>query len=217
MNRKLINWLGILGVLSLLSYVVAVIFSPLAYPGYNWMEQAVSDLSANTAPSKELWSQLAILYEKCGIVSITCVCVYVCDNKISSKLFRLGIYLFAGMNWISCIGYSLFPLSDSGKAIDTFQDIMHVYVVTVGVVLLSIVSLVLIILAGIKSKDIRTISIWAGITFIMMLIGAIGTGIVPGKYFGIVERFSVFSVAIFNAILGIYLFLGFGNIKKIQN
>lgn len=109
------------------------------------------------------------------------------------------------------------PLSDSGKAIDTFQDIMHVYVVTVGVVLLSIVSLVLIILAGIKSKDIRTISIWAGITFIMMLIGAIGTGIVPSKYFGIVERFSVFSVAIFNAILGIYLFLGFGHIKKIQN
>ncbi|MCI6736731.1 MAG: DUF998 domain-containing protein [Intestinibacter sp.] len=55
MKRTLINYLGLLGVVSLLSYTAAVIFSPSAYPGYNWMEQAVSDLSANNAPSKMLW------------------------------------------------------------------------------------------------------------------------------------------------------------------
>ena len=58
MKRNLINWIGILGVISLLSYVVAVIFTPLAYPGYNWLSQAVSDLSANNAPSRTLWNQL---------------------------------------------------------------------------------------------------------------------------------------------------------------
>lgn len=54
MKRNLINWIGILGVISLLSYTVAVIFAPLAYPGYNWLSQAVSDLSANNAPSRTL-------------------------------------------------------------------------------------------------------------------------------------------------------------------
>ena len=42
----------------------------------------------------------------------------------------------------------------------------------------------------------------------MMLLGAIGTGIVPGEYFGIPERFSVFAATGFNAVLGMYLFNG---------
>ena len=55
MNKKsLINRLGLLGVVSLLSYTAAVVFSPFAYPGYNWLSQAVSDLSAANAPSLTL-------------------------------------------------------------------------------------------------------------------------------------------------------------------
>ena len=57
MKRKLIHWLGLCGILALLSYTAAVVFSPSAYPGYQWMAQAVSDLSAETAPSRQLWNQ----------------------------------------------------------------------------------------------------------------------------------------------------------------
>ena len=53
-KKPLIHWLGLLGVLSLLSYTAAVVFSPLAYPGYVWTQQAVSDLSAASAPSRQL-------------------------------------------------------------------------------------------------------------------------------------------------------------------
>ena len=42
-----------------------------------------------------------------------------------------------------------------------------------------------------------------------MIVGAIGVGIAPIEYFGIFERFSVFAVAGFNAVLGVYLFKGF--------
>lgn len=76
MKKALINWLGLLGVISLLSYTAAVVFSPLAYPGYNWIAQAVSDLSASNAPSQMLWSQLSSLYGVCSVVSITLVCIY---------------------------------------------------------------------------------------------------------------------------------------------
>lgn len=33
--------LGIFGIISLLSYTAMVVFSPLAYPGYDWLSMAV--------------------------------------------------------------------------------------------------------------------------------------------------------------------------------
>ena len=45
MKKSLMQKLGLLGVVSFLSYTAAVVFAPLAYPGYHWMAQAVSDLS----------------------------------------------------------------------------------------------------------------------------------------------------------------------------
>lgn len=206
MKKSLIEWLGLLGVISLLSYTAAVIFSPLAYPGYNWMAQAVSDLSAENAPSRMLWNQLAALYGPCGIVSIMMVVIFI-RNKLN-KTIRIGIYLFAIMNWISNVGYAMFPLSSSGYA-GIFQDIMHTYVVTVLVVLLSIVSLVLIMIGGFRKKEYRSLAVFATITLSMMFIGAIGTAVISKEYFGIVERFSVFAATGFNAVLGIYLFMGF--------
>jgi hypothetical membrane protein len=206
MKRQLINWLGLLGIISLLSYTLAVIFAPFAYPNYNWAAQAVSDLSASDAPSKMLWDQLSILYGVCGIVSIMLVCVFI-QGKLN-KLIRIGVYLYAGMNWVSYVGYAMFPLSSSGNA-GTFQDIMHIYVVTVLVVLLSIVSLVLIMIGGYCNKKYFSLSFWAGIFLLFMFAGAIGTNIVPREFFGIPERFSVFSATGFNAVLGINLFRGF--------
>lgn len=208
MNKKLINWIGLAGILSFLSYTAAVVFSPMAFPGYKWMEQAVSDLSAESAPSRVLWERLSAFYGVGGMVCITCVAVFISENKISSKLFRLGVYLFAIMNLISNVGYKMFSLSDSGKEIESFQEVMHM-VVTIAVVPLSIVSLVIIIIAGCKDKQIRGIGIWAAVALAMMFIGAIGTIAVPPEYFGIVERFSVFAAVGFNAVLGWYLFKGF--------
>ncbi|MDO4354581.1 MAG: DUF998 domain-containing protein, partial [Clostridia bacterium] len=98
----------------------------------------------------------------------------------------------------------MFPLSDSGYA-GAFQDVMHM-VVTAAVVLLSIVSLAVIIVAGAKSKDCRSYGVCATVALLMMLVGAMGMKIVPADYFGIVERFSVFAATGFNAALGIHLF-----------
>ncbi|WP_160679779.1 hypothetical protein [Clostridium sp. C8-1-8] len=53
-----------------------------------------------------------------------------------NKPLRFGIYTFAIMSFISNVGYTLFKLSDSGYA-GTFQDFMHVFVITALVVLLS--------------------------------------------------------------------------------
>lgn len=211
MKKTLINYLGLLGVISLLSYTAAVVFAPLAYPGYNWIAQAVSDLSAANAPSKMLWEQLSSLYGVCGIISIMMVCVYISGRL--NKTLRVGIYLFAAMNWVSTVGYSLFPLSDSGNA-GTLQDIIHIYVVTVLVVLLSIASLIVIMIGGYRDKRYRSLAIWATAALLLMFAGAIGTNIVPKEFFGIPERFSVFAATGFNAVIGVYLFFGFNEQKQ---
>ncbi|MBQ9870167.1 MAG: DUF998 domain-containing protein [Ruminococcus sp.] len=205
-NRTLINWIGILGVIALISYAAAVIFSPLDYPGYNWMKQAVSDLSAENAPSKMLWKQLAALYDKCTLVCLMAVCVFI-KGKLNKPL-RAGIYLFTVMSWISGIGYAMFPLSDSGNA-GSFQDIMHVYAVTPLVVMLSIASLVVVMVGGFRDRRWRYLAIGAAGALAMMFAGAIGSGAVPKAYFGIAERFSVFAAVGFTAFLGLCLFRGF--------
>ena len=202
MKKTLLQRLGLLGVVSFLSYTAAVVFAPLAYPGYNWMAQAVSDLSAANAPSLALWNQLSALYNVCEVVCVTVVCIGIQGWK--TKLLRSGIYLFAVMEWISAVGYRMFPLSNSGYA-GAFQNVMHM-AVTALVVLLSIVSLVIIIVAGAKSKSCRSYGVCAAVALAMMLVGAMGMKIVPAAYFGVVERFSVFAATGFNAALGIHLF-----------
>mgnify|MGYP004564166533 CR=1 FL=1 len=194
MKKTLIQKLGLLGVVSFLSYTAAVIFAPLAYPGYNWMAQAVSDLSAANAPSLALWNQLSALYNACEVVCVTVVCIGIQGQK--TKSLRSGVYLFAAMKWVSAVWYRMFPLSDSGYA-GAFQDVMHM-VVTALVVLLSIVSLTVIIAAGVQNRGCRSYGICAA--------GAMGMKIVPAEYFGVVERFSVFAATGFNAALGIHLF-----------
>lgn len=204
MNEKLIRKLGLLGVVSFLSYAAAVIFSPLAYPGYNWVSQAVSDLSADSAPSRVLWNQIGALYMPCGIVCVTMCCVAIKDHY--NQILRIGIYLFAIMNWISAVGYRMFPLVDAGIS-GQFQDVMHL-IVTMAVVILSIVSLMFIIFGGLIQKECPSLGKWALTALVLMIIGAVGTAVLPKAYFGIPERFSVFAASGFTAILGIYHNIG---------
>lgn len=203
MKKTLTQKLGLLGIVSLLSYTAAVIFSPLAYPGYNRMAQAVSDLSAANAPSLALWNRLSALYNVCEVVCATVVCIGIQDKK--TKLLRAGVYTFAVMEWVSAVGFRMFPLSDSGFG-GTFQDKMHI-AITAAVVLLSLVSLTVIIIAGAKDKSCRSYGVCAGIALALMLVGALGTKLVPTEYFGIIERFSVFAATGFNAALGVHLFI----------
>ncbi len=210
MKKSLLEWLGLTGVASFLSYTVAVVFSPLAYPGYNSLSQAVSDLSAATAPSLALWNRLSSVYAVCEVLCAVLACVGIQGKKTGT--LRVGIYLFAVMECLSAVGYRMFPLRESGFG-GRFQDVMHM-VVTVFVVLLSVVSLTFIIIAGAKSRDCRSYGVAAAVALGMMLVGAVGTAVVPAAYFGAVERFSVFAATGFNATLGIHLFLSGEKLKK---
>ena len=84
---------------------------------------------------------------------------------------------------------------------------MHLFV-TVLVVVLSLASLVLVAI-GARKEQMRSLSIWAIICFAAMMIGPMGTALLPKAVFGLFERFSTFSAVVFNAVLGIYLMKGY--------
>lgn len=203
-NKKLINWLCLSGVLSIVFYLLHDIIGAINYPGYNWLSQAVSDLTATDAPSLVIASGLSTIYKILNCLCCALLCILIQNNK--EKKLRYGIYLFSIMNFISGIGYALFPLSSSGFD-GSIQSIIHIYIITTLVVLLSISSLVLIAFGSLKGKEKnKFLGISAIISLILMFIGAIGSGIVPKEYFGVIERLSTYSAVVFTGILGVYGF-----------
>ena len=201
MSLKLIRLLSLSGVVAAVFYFLHVYYGIQNYPNYSSMSQAVSDLTATDAPSFVIASRFSALYSMFAVLGCTFLCLIVTDQI--NKTFRLGIYLYTIMNWVSSIGYTLFPLSGKGYQ-GTFQDIMHFYVVTIAVVLLSIVSLILIFIGGRRNKETKVIAILGLVALLLMFLGSIGTGAAPKEYFGVLERFSVFSVVIYTALLGLF-------------
>jgi hypothetical protein len=61
---------------------------------------------------------------------------------------------------------------------------------------------------GAKKEGMKSLFIWSCVCLAAMLLGPIGTGIMPKAVFGLFERFSTFSAVTFNAVLGTFLLLG---------
>ena len=83
-------------------YFLHVVCGELNYPGYQPLAQAVSDLTAATAPSREIASAfdgLCIIYNHSMHLAM-------CFSQRRVQDFRLGIYLFTAMEWTSAVGYT---------------------------------------------------------------------------------------------------------------
>ena len=131
--------------------------------------------------------------------------------KTNEKVLKAGVYFFSAMEWVCNVGYNLFPwVSDAPSS--NPQNIMHL-VVTILVVVFSLLSLVLVAI-GAGKEQIKSLRIWAIICFVAMIIGPIGTSMLPKAVFGLFERFSTFSAVVFNGVLGIYLMKGSFEVKE---
>ena len=202
--EKRLRICGIFGIISLLSYSSMVLFFPFAFPDYDWKSMAVSELTAYGSPSQVLANQLNSLFGPCAILNI--MAIYIEIVNCSSELLILGIYSFMLMEWITQVGYTMFPLKRDSSMTNP-QNIMHI-ITTILVVIFSLISLVLIAIGSREVRQIKSIGKWARASLVAMITGSIGTALLPKSVFGIFERFSAFSVVVFNAILGIYLMNG---------
>ena len=203
-NKKLLNYLCLSGVISVIFYFLHDIIGAINYPGYNWMSQAVSDLTAIDAPSFVIANGFVTVYKI--FICICCITLCLLIKKEKSNNLRLGIYLFTIMNFISAIGYSLFPLTSSGYD-GSIISFIHVYIITGIVIILSVCSMIIISYGSLSDKTLhKSLGIMSIIFLVLMFVGSVISGFVPNEVFGIFERISTYSVVIYTAILGIFGF-----------
>lgn len=189
------------GTLAIPFYFLHDIIGGANYPGYHWMEQAVSDLTATDAPSFVIANGYVTVYKIFTCICCACLPILMRNKR---KSLRIGIYLFSIMQGISAIGYSLFPLTGSGYD-GSAQSFIHVYILTILVVLLSIISLIMISIGSFKGKY-WLLGIVSIVTLASMFFGVVGSQNAPKEYFGVFERFSTYSVTIYTGVLAVYGF-----------
>jgi len=200
-NKKLITVFSLFGVIGVIFYFLHVILGSLFYEGYNPMAQAISDLTASNSPSKNIASLFSIHYGIFTVLFSACFFRYF-KQKINNFI-TFGSIIFCLMTLVSFLGYTFFPLSESGYA-GTFQDKMHI-IVTILVVIFTVISLILYSIGFLKAKEYKNIGIISICTFVLLLTGVMLLNILPKEYFGIAERINVYSIVIFIGILSIWM------------
>jgi len=197
----MVKLIPLLGILSVILYFLHVILGEIFYEGYNPLAQAISDLTASNSPSKIIARLFSTLYGICAVTFSVGFFVFL-KNKIN-KAVTVSSFIFCIMNTISFLGYTLFPLSESGYA-GAFQDKMHM-IVTVSVVLLTIVSLVLFSIGFFKAKGHKWLGVISICTLLVLMAGAMLINIMPKAYFGVAERVNVYSIIIYTGILSLWM------------
>ena len=200
---KIFSLFGIIGVLF---YFLHVFFGTIFYDGYNPMAQAISDLTASDSPSKNIAMVFSMLY---GIFSVIfTICFFKKYKQKINKPVTFGAGFLCIMTIVSFLGYTFFPLSETGYA-GTFQDKMHI-VVTIIVVLFSIIALILFIIGFLRTKNIKYLGVISLCTILLLFIGSMLMNILPKEYFGVAERINVYSIVIFIGMLSIWMYKNIG-------
>ena len=201
MKKTLINWFGLFGLVGLTSYILAVIFAPSAYPGFDRLRQPTTALYGVDAPSFALWNQWASLYAIGGLMCVTMLCIAVQGKW--NKPIRLGIYLMSGSLWLSSIGSAIlrFGAAEDAISFPSFADGLLGIVVMLSIS----VSLILLIVGGYRKKRFVSLAVPATITTVLLVFVPI---FVPTGYSGITSLVTNLAMLGFTALLGLYLFLG---------
>jgi hypothetical protein len=202
LSKNILKTIGLFGLIGGIICFLHIIFGRIYYENYNPFSQAVSDLTADDSPSKEIARIFTRLYGIFTVIFSIVFFIYFKD-KIN-KFVKNSSCIFCIMTIISSIGYTLFPVSESGYA-GTFQDKMHI-LVTILVVVSTILSIILFIIGFLKTELYKYMGIISLCTLIFLLAGAMLLNIVPKEYFGTAEWINVYSIIIYTSILSIWMY-----------
>ena len=119
-------------------------------------------------------------------------------------IVTFGAGLLSIMTIVSFLGYTFFPLSESGYA-GTFQDKMHI-LVTIAVVFLTVIALILFIIGFFRAENLKYLGMLSLITFLLLLVGVVLMRNLPKEYFGIAERINVYSIVMYIGILSLWMY-----------
>ena len=195
------NELLVCGVASSLIYVIADVLGALRWEGYSYTGQAISELSAIGAPSRQLVAPLFLCYTLLALVFGLAVW-----NRTGGKG---GLRVAGGM--LIAIGLvdllaPFFSMHLRGSEI-TWTDTMHKILTGVTVVLIVLAIGFAATAFGKKFRLYSTATI-----LILLTFGALGGRYAPQveaglatPWLGVVERICVFSYLLWQAVLAVQL------------
>jgi hypothetical protein len=188
------------GILSTIIYIASDIICAVTYPGYNYADQAISELSAIGAPTANLWRLLTILFSP--FVIAFGIGVILSGEKRSLNVTGALIALFG----ISGYAWQFFPMNMRGN-IGSATDTGHLVLSALTVIILT-----LFIAFGSNALG-KKFSFYSFLTILVMLffgflVGTMAPSVAaqePTPWMGIYERISVFSPMVWMSVLAIIL------------
>ena len=203
MNKHLFlnkHILLICGVASTIIYVVGDTVAAIAYPGYSYRDQAISELSAIGAPTKIIWIVFAFLFNPLIIAFGIGVRRVAQTRSLKVTGILLIVWGVLGFLWL------FFPMNIRGE-IGSFTDTMHL--VMTGITVLLITAFI-----GFGSNaQGKAFSVYSWLTILIMLTFGILVSLqepqvvaqLPTPWMGVFERISVFSPMVWVSVLAILL------------
>ncbi|VVB66400.1 Uncharacterised protein [Candidatus Gugararchaeum adminiculabundum] len=200
-SKMLRKILLICGILSSVLYVGTDIFAAMQIPGYSYLDQAISELSAIGAQTRPLWIAMSFIYAPLVIAFGIGVLKSAGENRsLRITGILLSIWGTLGFVWL------LFPMHMRG-AIGSFTDTMHL--VMSGVTVLLIIAMIGFG-SGTQGKWFRIYSILTILAMLIFgaLVGQQAPSVaaqLPTPWMGVMERVSVYSSMLWVLVLGVVL------------
>lgn len=197
-----LQWLLLVsGVLALLVYAAMDVIAAMQYPGYSMADQAISELSAIGAPTRDFWSALSPVF---GVLLLA-FSIGVLRAASGNRALRItGAVLLAfsltGVLWWFA------PMHQRGAEM-TWTDVMHI-VLSVA----SVIFMLLFIGFGAAALG-RWFRLYSIASILAVLVGASVTfawaeriaAQEPTPWLGVVERVMIYAYLLWIAVLAVAL------------
>jgi len=201
-TRLLEQLLLLAGVCSSIVYVVADQVCALRYPGYSILHQAISELSAQGAPTATIWSRFMPFY---GLFFLLFV-IGVFRASRGNRVLRIDAYVMLAFAVLSPVLWSLVPMHQRG-APGNWQDVGHIAMAALSALW---IAALIAIGASAFGTAFRKYSI-ASALLVLLAAGAsflyvpLMIAVEPTPWLGVIERVSLYTYQLWIAVLAITL------------
>ncbi len=206
--RKLRNRLLLCGILASLLYVGTDILAGTIYASYSFTDQAISELLAIDAPTRNLVVPLFTLYD----ILLIAFALGIWLSAGKKRVLRIMAGLMVGNAAIGLMLWNVFPMHMQGIEA-TFTDTMHILLAGVGVIfiLLEVVLGTFAFGKRFRFYSIGTILMFCAPSILIFLLLSLSfpqlsekTVVIP-PLTGVSERFSTYVCLLWQVVLAIVL------------
>ncbi len=206
-QKKSLEILALSGVLAVIFYLVHVVAGRMVWTDYSPFAQPISDLTADTAISHSITSNILYGYSFFNLLFHAVLLIYFKKAVKINKIFYTGLVVKAIAELLSTFGYKLFPLSDTSWD-SSFQNNMH-YIIT-GIIVTGYIVLSILLAVGLgKTKKHPRLAKFMVMFSIVFIVSGFMTVVAANQfpqYVGLVERVNLYSLMMSNVILSLWVF-----------